>query len=231
MTASLKIDVLTLFPKMMEGFLGESMIGRAQARNIITIEVHDLRRWAKGKHKIIDDRPFGGGAGMLLKPEPLFEAVAAIHTEESTVIYLCPDGEPLKTPLVQELSKLSHLLLISGHYEGVDQRVRDQLVDREISIGDYILTNGTLAAAVLIDSVSRYIPGFLGEEISLTQDSFHDNLLSFPQYTRPAVFQGFSVPPVLLSGDHQAIVQWRHQQQLEKTKERRPDIFKSCHNK
>jgi len=224
MSATLKIDMLTLFPELIKGFIAHSIIGRAIKRGILDIEIHNIRDWAKGKHQITDDRPFGGGAGMVLKPEPIFEAIEMLREHQSKVIYLAPDGKQLNSEVAQQISKSCHLILISGHYEGIDQRVRDVLVDLEISIGDYILTNGTLASAVLIDTVSRYIPGVLGEEKSLTQDSFNDSLLSFPQYTRPAVFRKLTVPSVLLSGDHNAIERWRKEYQKEKTQQQRPDL-------
>jgi tRNA (guanine37-N1)-methyltransferase len=162
---------------------------------------------------------------MVMKPEPIFAAVEALRRPESKVIYLAPDGEPLTSQLARELVQEQHLILLSGHYEGVDQRVRDHLVDREVSIGDYVLTNGTLAAAVLIDSVSRFIPGFLGDEKSLTEESFMTTLLGFPQYTRPPEYRGLRVPEVLLSGNHAAIAKWRREQQIEKTQQLRPDIL------
>jgi len=224
MPALLSIDLLTLFPAMAEGFLSESMVGRAQKEGILALRIHNLRDWSTDKHHTTDDRPFGGGAGMLLKPEPVAAAIEAVSTPGCTVIYLCPDGELLTTPLARELAGLKHLVLVSGHYEGLDQRVRDLLVQREISIGDYVLTNGTLPAAVLVDCVTRYLPGVLGEELSLTQDSFNGNLLGFPQYTRPVEFRGQRVPEVLLSGNHAAIAQWRLEQQTEKTRQRRPDL-------
>ena len=222
---ALTIDLLTLFPGMVSGYLSESMIGKAVDGGILDIRVRNIRDWASDKHKICDDRPFGGGAGMVLKPEPLFAAVEELRTESGTVIYLTPDGEPFTSSLAGLLAASGHLVLVSGHYEGIDQRVRDTLIDREISIGDYILTNGTLAAAILIDAVCRYVPGVLGEEKSLTQDCFTDNLLSFPQYTRPAQFRGMNVPDVLLSGDHKAIDSWRNERRLEKTRQRRPDLI------
>jgi len=226
----LKIDLLTLFPGMVRGFLEESILGRAARAGILEIRVHNIRDWAEGKHQVTDDRPFGGGAGMLLKPEPIFAAVEELRGPESTTVYLAPDGEPLKLPLVKEFAREKHLILLSGHYEGVDQRVRDCLVDREISIGEYVLTNGTLAAAVLVDAVARHVPGVLGEEKSLTQDSYEDNFLSFPQYTRPAEFRGMKVPDVLLSGDHGAIERWRRELRARRTREKRPDLYKERTN-
>lgn len=226
MTALIRFDILTLFPGMLTGYLAESMVGRSVERGILEIQVHNLRDWATDKHQVTDDRPFGGGAGMVLKPEPVFAAIEALRRPESRVIYLTPDGEPLRTPLVRELARTErHLILLSGHYEGIDQRIRDGLVDREISIGDYVLTNGTLPAAVLVDCVARYVPGVLGDENSLTQDTFDSNLLGFPQYTRPAEFRGMGVPEVLLSGHHAEIAAWRKKQQLEKTRRRRPDLL------
>ncbi len=215
---------------MVRGFLEESILGRAARAGILEIRVHNIRDWAEGKHQVTDDRPFGGGAGMLLKPEPIFAAVEELRGPESTTVYLAPDGEPLKLPLVKEFAREKHLILLSGHYEGVDQRVRDCLVDREISIGDYVLTNGTLAAAVLVDAVARHVPGVLGEEKSLTQDSYEDNFLSFPQYTRPAEFRGMKVPDVLLSGDHGAIERWRRELRARRTREKRPDLYKERTN-
>lgn len=221
-----RIDLITLFPAMAEGFLRESMLGRATKKGLLEINIHDLRGWCTDKHQTADDRPFGGGAGMLLKPEPLFAAIEALQTPGAHVIYLCPDGEKLSTPLARELAvEHSHLILISGHYEGIDQRVRDTLVHQEVSIGDYVLTNGTLPACVLIDCVTRQIPGVLGEEKSLTQDSFSDIFLGFPQYTRPAVFRDMPVPEVLMSGNHAQIAQWREEQAKEKTAQRRPDLL------
>lgn len=210
---------------MVDGYLKQSMLGRAIKRELISINVHDLRQWAEPPHYQVDDRPFGGGAGMVLKAEPLFRAVETLREKESKVIYLCPDGKLLNSGIGKILSQEKHLILISGHYEGIDERVRENIIDLEISIGDYILTNGTLAAAVLIDVLSRFIPGVLGEEKSLTQDSFYANLLSFPQYTRPAEFKGKKVPEILLSGDHQAIEVWRKGQQRQRTMRRRPDLI------
>lgn len=220
----MKIDILTLFPTMLEGFLSESIIGRARTASLIEIGVHNIRDWAIDKHRVTDDRPFGGGAGMVMKPEPLFAAIEAVRRPESTTVFLAPDGEPLSPALARELNAQPHLVLVSGHYEGIDQRVRDHCIDREVSIGDYVLTNGTLAAAVLVDVCARFTPGVLGEEKSLTHESFTDNLLDFPQYTRPADFRGWGVPEVLLSGNHAEIEQWRHEQRLERTSRLRPDL-------
>jgi len=226
MNLRLQIDLLTLFPEMISGYLQASILGKAGDNKYLTIKVHNLRDWAKDKHRTADDRPFGGGAGMVLKPEPVFSAIEELRTDKSTVIYLTPDGELLKTALVKQLAaEETHLILLSGHYEGIDQRIRDVLVDREISIGDYVLTNGTLPAAVLIDCVARYIPGVLGDENSLTQDAFDSNLLGFPQYTRPASFRSMTVPEILMSGDHAAIESWRMTKRMEKTRERREDLI------
>lgn len=221
---ALRFDLLSLFPKTLEGFVHESIIGRAVDRGILEINSLDLRRWALGKHRETDDRPFGGGAGMVLKPEPIFKAVDEISTENTKIIYMSPDGEPFNSELAKELAQETHILLISGHYEGVDQRVRDVLVDREISIGDYILTNGILSATVLIDAVSRHIPGVLGDQTSLQQESFENRQLSHPQYTRPSEFRGMKVPEILLSGNHREINSWREKQRLKKTKVLRPDL-------
>lgn len=222
---TMRFDVLTLFPAMLEGFLAESMVGKSIQRGIVEAAVHNLRDWTTDKHQITDDRPFGGGAGMVMKPEPIFSAIEELRREESTVIYLAPDGEKLDHSLVLELAAKPHLILLSGHYEGIDQRVRETLIDREISIGDYVLTNGTLPAAVLIDAVARQLPGVLGEAQSLEQDSFSDGLLGLPQYTRPAEFRGMKIPEVLLSGDHAKIAAWRKEQRRQRTADRRPDLL------
>lgn len=222
----MRIDVLTLFPAMLDGFLSESMLGRAQEAKLLEIKVHNLRDWATDKHRTTDDRPFGGGAGMVLKCEPVFAAIEQVQTPGCRRIYLTPDGTPLTPALAKELSEQRHLVLLSGHYEGIDQRIREKTIDQEISIGDYVLTNGTLAAAVVIDALARFIPGVLGEEKSLTTESFTSKLLDFPQYTRPAVYRGMSVPEVLLSGNHGEIEKWRHAQQVEKTQSVRPDLLK-----
>jgi tRNA (guanine37-N1)-methyltransferase len=222
----LHIDVLTLFPRMLDGFLAESILGKGIERGLLGVKVHDLRDWTTDKHHTADDRPFGGGAGMVLKPEPVFAAIEQLQTPGCRRIYLTPDGTPLSPALAQELSQHRHLILLSGHYEGIDQRIRDSLIDREISIGDYVLTNGTVAAAVVIDALGRFIPGVLGEEKSLTHESFTGKLLDFPQYTRPAEFRGMSVPEVLLSGNHGEIEKWRQTRRVEKTRQIRPDLLK-----
>ncbi len=221
----LRIDVLTLFPRMLDGFLAESILGKALERNLLGVSVHDLRAWTTDRHRTADDRPFGGGAGMVLKPEPVFAAIEQLQTPGCRRIYLAPDGEPLSPAIAEELAGERHLVMLSGHYEGIDQRIRDRVIDREISIGDYVLTNGTLAAAVVIDALCRFIPGVLGEEKSLTHESFTGSMLDFPHYTRPAEFRGLSVPEVLLSGNHAEIEKWRRERALEKTRKSRPDLL------
>ena len=221
----LLIDVLTLFPRMLDGFLAESILGKGIESGKLTVRVHDLRQWTTDRHHTADDRPFGGGAGMVLKPEPIFAAFEQLQTPGCRRVYLTPDGVPFSSRRASEYAHLHHLILLSGHYEGVDQRVRDQLIDEEVSIGDYVLTNGTLPAAVVIDALARFIPGVLGEENSLTHESFTGSLLDFPQYTRPAEFRGMSVPQVLLSGNHGEIEKWRHARRIEKTRNVRPDLL------
>ena len=221
-----RIDVLTLFPRMLDGFLAESILGKGLERDLLSVTVHDLRGWTTDKHRTADDRPFGGGAGMVMKPEPVFAALDQLQSPGCRRIFLTPDGVPLRPALAAELARETHLNLLSGHYEGLDQRVRDAAIDLEVSIGDYVLTNGTLAAAVLIDALSRFIPGVLGEEKSLTHESFTGKLLDFPQYTRPAEFRGMSVPEILLSGNHAEIEKWRAARALEKTEKVRPDLLK-----
>ncbi len=221
-----RIDVLTLFPRMLDGFLAESILGKGLERELLSVAVHDLRAWTTDKHRTADDRPFGGGAGMVMKPEPVVAAIEQLQTPGCKRIYLTPDGVPFTSAIATGLAKEGHLILLSGHYEGIDQRIRDTSIDLELSIGDYVLTNGTLAAAVVIDALSRFIPGVLGEEKSLTHESFTGKLLDFPQYTRPAEFRGMSVPEVLLSGNHAEIEKWRAARALEKTRIVRPDLLK-----
>lgn len=221
----LRIDVLTLFPRMLDGFLAESILGKGIAKGLLEVKVRDLRDWCTDKHRTADDRPFGGGAGMVMKPEPAIHAIEELQTPGCRRIYLTPDGEPFGESLARELTAESHLVFLSGHYEGIDQRIRDSVIDQEISIGDYVLTNGTLPAAVVIDALARFIPGVLGDEKSLTHESFTGKLLDFPQYTRPAEFRGMSVPDVLMQGNHGEIERWRQAQSVEKTRQVRPDLF------
>jgi tRNA (guanine37-N1)-methyltransferase len=222
---SLQIDVLTLFPRMLDGFLAESILGKAIEAKLLGVSVHDVRAWCTDKHRTADDRPFGGGAGMVMKPEPVVAAIEQLQTPGCRRVYLTPDGVPFSEKIARELSVQRHLVFLSGHYEGIDQRIRDTVIDQEISIGDYVLTNGTLAAAVVIDALARFIPGVLGDEKSLTHESFTGRFLDFPQYTRPAEFRGQSVPKVLLSGNHAEIEKWRHEQRVEKTRLVRPDLL------
>jgi tRNA (guanine37-N1)-methyltransferase len=224
----MRIDLITALPGLVEGPLQHSIVRRAQEAEAVTIAVHDLREYAEGKHRQIDDYPFGGGAGMVLKPEPLFRAVEAIeeaHGSPDDVIFLTPDGERLEQTTVNRLSMEGHLVLIAGHYKGIDQRVRDDLVTRELSIGDYVLSGGELPALVLVDAIVRLVPGVLGDASSALTDSFQDGLLDAPVYTRPAEFRGQTVPDVLRSGDHQRVEEWRDQKRLEKTRSRRPDLL------
>jgi len=224
----MRIDLITALPGLVEEPLQHSIVRRAQEAEAVTIAVHDLREYAEGKHRQIDDYPFGGGAGMVLKPEPLFRAVEALeetHGSPDEVIFLTPDGERLEQTTVNRLSMEGHLVLIAGHYKGIDQRVRDDLVTRELSIGDYVLSGGELPALVLVDAIVRLLPGVLGDVSSALTDSFQDGLLDAPVYTRPAEFRGKTVPDVLRSGDHQRVEAWRDQKRIEKTRSRRPDLL------
>ena len=221
----MKIDVLTLFPAMFAGPLDESIIKRAREEGRLDLAIHNLRDYAHDRHKTVDDRPFGGGPGMLLKPEPIFEAVESLALENTRVILLSPAGRPFSQAIARELTGLEHLLMVSGHYEGFDERVREQLADDELSIGDYVLTNGALPVMVIIDAVTRLLPGVLGDEDSARDDSFSHGLLEYPQYTRPADFRGMKVPEVLLSGNHAEIARWRAEQARLRTQERRPDLL------
>jgi tRNA (guanine37-N1)-methyltransferase len=223
----MRIDIVTGFPRLIAGPLQESVLHRAQEKGLVEIVVHDLRDYATDKHKTIDDAPYGGGAGMILKPEPAFACIEALQSRHrfDEIIYLSADGEPLKQQLANMLSLKNNLLLLCGHYKGIDERIRETFVTKEISIGDYVLTGGELPALVLIDSVVRLIPGVLGNGESLLEDSFQEGLLDAPQYTRPAEFRGMKVPEVLLSGNHAEIVEWRTQQKQERTLERRKDLL------
>ena len=220
----MKFDVLTLFPEMFE-ILNQSIIGKAIEKDIIDIHLINIRDFSKDKHKKVDDTPYGGGAGMVMKPDVVYDAYQSIKDRNAKVIYMSPQGKPLNQKKVEELSKENHLIILCGHYEGIDQRVLDKIVDEEISIGDYVLTGGEIPAMVLIDSVSRYVKGVLKED-SIKEESFSNGLLEYPQYTRPEVFEGMKVPEVLLSGHHENIEKWRKEKSLEMTKKKRPDILK-----
>jgi len=227
----MKIDILTLFPEICRAPLSESMMKRAQENKIVDLRIHNLRDWTTDKHHIVDDAPFGGGQGMVMKPEPIFAAVeelqkSAISNQQAKIILMSPGGRRLDQKLATELSKESHLIVICGHYEGVDHRVIDHLVDLEVSIGDYVLTNGAIAAVVLVDAVVRLLPGVLGHEQSAQDDSFSAGLLEAPQYTRPAEFRGWKIPEALLSGNHAEIAKWRKEQALKRTKQNRPDLLR-----
>ena len=227
----MKIDILTLFPEICRAPLSESMMKRAQENKIVDLRIHNLRDWTTDKHHIVDDAPFGGGQGMVMKPEPIFAAVeelqqSAIKNPKSKIILMSPGGRRLDQKLATELSQESHLIIICGHYEGVDHRVIEHIVDLEISIGDYVLTNGAIAAVVLVDAVARLLPGVLGHEQSAHDDSFSAGLLEAPQYTRPAEFRGWKIPEVLLSGNHAEIAKWRKEQALKRTKQNRPDLLR-----
>jgi len=221
----MKIDVLTLFPAMFAGPLDVSIVQRARSAGLLDLAIHNLRDWTHDRHKTVDDKPFGGGPGMVLKPEPLFEAIESLARENTCVILMAPDGERFGQQTARELSGLEHLLIVCGSYEGIDERVRETLVDRELSIGDYVLTNGGLPAMVLVDAVTRLLPGVLGDEQSSAEESFSHGLLEYPHYTRPAEFRGMRVPEVLLSGNHAQIAQWRTEQSRARTQERRPDLW------
>jgi tRNA (guanine37-N1)-methyltransferase len=223
----MKIDVLTLFPAMFAGPLDESIIKRARAAGLLDLKIHNLRDWAHDRHKTVDDRPFGGGPGMLLKPEPLFEAIEELRRKSTRVILLSPAGRKFDQAIARELAGRKHLLLVTGHYEGFDERVREKLADDELSIGDYVLTNGALPAMVVIDAVTRLLPGVLGDDESSQDESFGPGWpgLEYPQYTRPAEFREMRVPDILVSGNHAGIEKWRREQARKKTKEKRPDLM------
>jgi tRNA (guanine37-N1)-methyltransferase len=221
----MRIDVLTLFPAMFAGPLDESIVQRARKSGALELTVRNLRDYTHDRHKTVDDRPFGGGPGMLLKPEPVFEAVESVAGGKTRVILLSPAGRKFSQAIARELARHEHLLLICGSYEGFDERIREQLADDELSIGDYVLTNGALPAMVVIDAVTRLLPGVLGDDESSRDESFSGDLLEYPHYTRPAEFRGMKVPEVLLSGDHAEIAKWRAGQARQRTKERRPDLL------
>ncbi|MDK9865197.1 MULTISPECIES: tRNA (guanosine(37)-N1)-methyltransferase TrmD [Staphylococcus] len=222
----MRIDYLTLFPGMFEGVLNQSILKRAQEKDLLQVNTVDFRHFAENKHNQVDDYPFGGGQGMVLKPEPIFNAMDSIErTEDTRVILMCPQGRPFTQAIANELSQAEHLVFICGHYEGYDERIREHLVTDEISMGDYVLTGGELPAMVMTDAVVRLLPGVLGNQQSHMDDSFQDGLLEFPQYTRPRVYKDLNVPDVLLSGNHAHIDHWRHEQKILRTWEKRPDLL------
>lgn len=222
----MRIDIVTLFPDIALAPLSDSIIQRARTAGLVEVVGHQLRDWSEDKHRRVDDTPCGGGQGMLLKPEPLFAAVEALRQEDTRVILMTPQGRPFKQETAKRLCECSHLLILCGHYEGVDQRVVDELVDDEISIGDYVLTNGAIAAAVVCDAVIRLLPGALGDDRSSVEESFSDpNLLEAPAYTRPIDFRGLKVPEILTSGNHAKISLWKQENALARTRENRPDLL------
>ena len=221
----MKIDVLTLFPAMFAGPLDESIVKRARAEGLLDLAIHNLRDYTHDRHRTVDDKPFGGGPGMLLKPEPIFEAMEKLSREKTRLILLTPAGRKFNHSIARELARQEHLLLVCGSYEGFDERVREALANDELSIGDYVLTNGALPAMVIIDAVTRLLPGALGDDQSSRDESFSRGLLEYPQYTRPAEFRGMKVPEVLLSGNHAEIEKWRLEQAKQRTKERRRDLL------
>jgi tRNA (guanine37-N1)-methyltransferase len=228
--STLRVDIITLFPDMISGFLQESMMKRAAGMGAVDFRLINPRGFASDVHRTTDDRAYGGGPGMVMKPEPLTAALESIHTDNSRVIYLSPQGTPFRQSYAESLGTASHLILLCGHYEGIDQRVLDTWVDEEISIGDYVLTNGALAAAVVIDATVRLLPGVLGGgEKAAQAESFSSGLLDHPQYTRPEEFRGQKVPEVLLSGNHAAIAAWRREKALAKTRQVRPDLLEENH--
>ncbi|MBF7017296.1 tRNA (guanosine(37)-N1)-methyltransferase TrmD [Staphylococcus durrellii] len=222
----MRIDYLTLFPEMFDGVLNHSILKRAQDKNVLSVNTINFRDFAQNKHQQVDDYPFGGGQGMVLKPEPVFNAMESIeHNENTRVILMCPQGRPFSQEIAQELSEAEHLVFICGHYEGYDERIREHLVTDEISMGDYVLTGGELPAMTMTDAIVRLIPGVLGNQQSHEDDSFQDGLLEFPQYTRPREFKNYKVPDVLLSGNHANIERWRHEQKIIRTYDKRPDLL------
>ena len=220
-----RVDIITLFPEICRAPLGESMMGRAQETGALELKIHNLRDWTSDRHHVIDDAPFGGGQGMVMKPEPIFAAVESLRTDASAVVLMTPQGRRFDQATAEKFSAEKHLIIICGHYEGIDHRVTEHLVDAEISIGDYVLTNGAIAAVVFIDAIVRLLPGVLGHELSAADDSFTTGLLEAPQYTRPAEFRGWKVPDVLLSGHHAEIAAWRKREAERRTRQNRPDLF------
>ena len=228
----MRIDIITLFPDICRAPLNESIMKRAQENGVLDLHIHNLRAWTSDKHHVVDDAPFGGGQGMVMKPEPIFAAVEDLRNQTSNikhqtskVILMSPTGRRFDQRMAEQLSHESNLIVVCGHYEGVDHRVVEHLIDEEISIGDYVLTNGGIAAVILVDAVVRLVPGVLGDEQSAHDDSFREGLLEAPQYTRPAEFRGWKVPEILLSGNHGEIAKWREEQARKRTRENRPDLL------
>jgi tRNA (guanine37-N1)-methyltransferase len=230
LSLEMRIDIITLFPEICRAPLSESMMKRAQESGTLDLRIHNLRDWTSDKHHVVDDAPFGGGQGMVMKPEPIFAAVESLQTQESVTVLMTPQGRRFDQTLADTMSRKKHLVIICGHYEGVDHRVVEHLVDYEISIGDYVLTNGAIAAVVFVDAIVRLIPGVLGHEQSAADDSFRHHLLEAPQYTRPAEFRGWKVPDVLLSGNHGEIANWREEQARLRTTMNRPDLLSRQHS-
>ena len=221
----MRIDLLTPFPEMAHGVLGSSILGRAQRAGLVEITTHNLRDWTTDRHRMTDDTPYGGGPGMVMKIEPLHRALQELRGSDSRVILFTPQGVPFRQSTAARLAQSDHLILVCGHYEGVDERVAEHLIDEEISLGDFVLTNGVLPALVVVDAVVRLLPGVLGHDLSAQQDSFQEGLLDHPHYTKPAEYNGWRVPDVLLSGDHGAIARWRQEEARRRTRERRPDLW------
>jgi len=224
----IRFDILSIFPGMFFSPLSFSLLKKAQEKNLVNITLHDIRNWTEDPHRMTDDMPYGGGCGMVMKVEPIDKALSVIKNppDNPIVVLMTPQGEVLNHQMAIKLSQEKQIIIICGRYEGIDERIREHLVDREISIGDYILTGGELAAMVLVDAVSRFIPGVLGNPASITSESFADNLLEYPQYTRPSIYKNWAVPDILLSGNHAQILQWRKLESLKRTYRRRPDLFK-----
>ena len=227
----MRIDILTLFPKMFEGVLEESIIKRARKKGKVDIRVHNLRDWTDDKHGKVDDKPFGGGPGMVIKPQPLFDAIKGLKTRSSRVVLMTPQGRTLDQAVAQKMSGYKHIIVVCGHYEGFDERFRQKCVNDEISLGDFVLTGGEIPAMALVDCVVRLLPGVVGDKDSLEFESFASGLLEYPQYTRPAEFRGLKVPEVLLSGDHNKIDVWRKEMAVKRTRSRRPDMYKKIKEK
>jgi len=225
MAEALSIDVITIFPRVLDGFLNESMLKRAAKQGAVRFRTIDLRAFTSDAHRTTDDRPYGGGPGMVMKPDPLFEAVESVVTPGARVILMTPQGRPFKQAVAEELSKEKHLIFVCGHYEGVDERVRQSLATDEISIGDYVLTNGVLPSAVVIDAVVRLLPDVLGGAGATLEESFSNGYLEYPQYTRPPEYRGMKVPDVLMSGNHGEIARWREKESASRTRQRRPDLL------